>query len=167
MNKECLCEGKYPNLEHHTLLSCYTEYGTYESSGFWLELSRDSLSKHPRTDTRTIPSGSMEWEERIDLIWERAHIPDYANDAKFVIKAFITQLLQEEREKEKQEWAEFMTRQMPKWAERGAQAERNRIERLLESKKGATIDPPEEKEYLRIYNNVLDFVLKIIRSDKE
>ena len=30
-------------------------------------------------------------DERIDLIWSRAHIPDYANDAKIAVKSLLAE----------------------------------------------------------------------------
>lgn len=41
----------------------------------------------------------IEWEERLDLIWSRAEMPDYVKDAKQVIKSLFRQALASQRTK--------------------------------------------------------------------
>lgn len=51
-----------------------------------------------RTDcSDTAASSEGGWEERIDLLWSRAHIPEYADDAKTVIEALIHRTIAADR----------------------------------------------------------------------
>jgi hypothetical protein len=43
----------------------------------------------------------MTWEEHVDLIWSRAEIPEYANDAKAAIKSLIRSRFMSKEEVEK------------------------------------------------------------------
>lgn len=40
-----------------------------------------------------------EWEAVFDRIWSRAHIPDFANDAKSTLKSLIHETLKSDRER--------------------------------------------------------------------
>lgn len=48
----------------------------------------DTYQRLPTTN-----HGKEDWRDRIDLIWSRAEIPDFASDAKIVIKNVIYELL--------------------------------------------------------------------------
>lgn len=43
------------------------------------------------------------WEDTLNKIWSRAHIPEFANDAKTAITGLITRIVQEERQKSAEE----------------------------------------------------------------
>lgn len=40
---------------------------------------------------------SEKWEDQLNKIWSRAHMPDYSHDAKTAIRSLIITLLQAER----------------------------------------------------------------------
>jgi len=61
----------------------------------------------------------QESEERIDLIWSRAHIPDFANDAKEVIKSLLKEKLLLAYETGKKEERERMKEMIKKFESLG------------------------------------------------
>lgn len=77
VNSKCLC-----HTSSETAQKCH-----------WCDKPDCELSIYDHTPTDTME----EWQSHIDLIWERAHIPEWANDAKHNVKSFITNLLEKER----------------------------------------------------------------------
>lgn len=54
------------------------------------------------------PETENTWEEKLDRIWYHALMPEYANDAKVVIKSFISSLLTQTRTEEREKMCTFL-----------------------------------------------------------
>jgi len=164
---KCSCEGKYPNLQHHTPKSCWSKTGDLRQYAIdWLratwksewddglqeaEASLNSYldgnhKKYPPqrlyfnnekhlTDEWVAPDSTDEWADQLEKIWGRAHIPDYANDAKIVIKSFIASLLKDQREKLEAENENDFDSWIKQWKEEGRTQERARILKVIEEEK--------------------------------
>lgn len=61
------------------------------------------------------PEELLKIEGRIELIWERAHIPAFANDAKIVIKQLFRAKLQEAHEASAADMKESLCKIVDKW----------------------------------------------------
>lgn len=91
------------------------------------------VCSNPSCQCHTTPNNTqreMTPDERVDLIWSRAHIPEYANDAKIAIKQLLNSAVEEAR---KENYRMAVPAEFAKMAhdmayKEGAKAEHDRLE---------------------------------------
>lgn len=123
-----------------------------------------------RDESPLFKASDKDWKEKLTRIWSRAHIPDFAADAKLVIESLIAEVANSEYERGVQLTKEIARDAKEHWIElgrrEGAEAFRTRLkEALVGIKYVEDVEGIKLPRDLMEYNRAIDAALRVVEDN--